>query len=150
MAGVVKTSNPNRATAATETSIAVDALGLLGRWQRVRNGHLAFTSGCACSFGGSIDLAEFDELIVDYLQQKFARDPAVTAFIAACARAAPGQPGQPGQSGHLGRVLHALARTATRAGMKADSAAGLTAEQARAVLEALEGSIASIEEQHPV
>lgn len=143
----VNATEAAKAGRADSANIAVGALALLGRWQRVRNGHLAFTTGCACSFGGSIDLAEFDELIVDYLQQKFARDSTVTAFIADCAGAASGQPGQPG---HLGRVLQALARPGTTAGTRAGTPASLAAEQARAVLQALEGSIASIEEQHPV
>ena len=127
-----------------DAAIAVYALQLLGRWQRVRNGHLAFSAGCACTYGGSIDLTEFDELILDYLRNQFAQDAAVSAFITQRASTAPGRPAS------LSVLLQALAAP----GAAARRAAGpaplrLAAEQGRAVLQALEGSIASIEEQHP-
>lgn len=136
---------------AVNPAIAVHALQLLGRWQRVRNGHLVFSSGCACSFGGSIDLAEFDQLILDYLRNKFRQDTTVGAFIAQRASAAPGQPER------LSVLLQALAVPVAAVGISAAAARRapgkapmqLAAEQARAVLHALEGSIASMEEQHP-
>ena len=134
-----------------DAAIAVYALQLLGRWQRVRNGHLAFSAGCACTYGGSIDLTEFDELILDYLRNKFRQDAAVSAFLTQRACAAPGQPER------LSVLLQALAApvaavvtaaaTARRAPGKAPML--LAAAQTRAVLQALESSIASIEEQHP-
>ena len=134
-----------------DAAIAVYALQLLGRWQRVRNGHLAFSAGCACTYGGSIDLSEFDELILDYLRNKFSQDAAVIAFIAQRACAAPGQPER------LSVLLQALTTPAAATAGAAvtvrrapgNAPALLAAKQARAVLQALEGSVASIEEQHP-
>ena len=103
---------------------------LLGRWQRVRNGHLALSAGCACGISASIDLRDFDELILDYLYNKFSSDATLCDFL----RHAAGVP-----AGTLAALLRRLATPPLR----------LPPPQAQAVLQALEASIASIEEQHP-
>lgn len=123
-------ANSRAASDAAHTAIAVQAMQLLGRWQRVRNGHLALSAGCACGISASIDLREFDELILDYLYNKFSSDAALCDFL----RHAAGVP-----AGPLAALLRRLATPPLI----------LPPPQAQAVLQALEASIASIEEQHP-
>lgn len=127
--GLTPDLNPDAAA----TNVAVQALQLLGRWQRVRNGHLALSAGCACSFGASVDLREFDDLILDFLLNKFAADAALCEFVRLGAGALPGQ------SSSLTLLLRGIATVP----------ATLPAARVQAVLQALEGSIESIEEQHP-
>ena len=123
-------ANSRAASDAAHTAIAVQAMQLLGRWQRVRNGHLALSAGCACGISASIDLREFDELILDYLYNKFSSDATLCDFL----RHAAGVP-----AGPLAALLRRLATPPLT----------LPPPQAQAVLQALEASIASIEEQHP-
>lgn len=106
---------------------AVAAVQLLGRWQRVCNGHLSFSNGCACSVGATVDLGDLDDLIIDYLRRKFEAEPALAGYIAAHDVA-----------GGMKSLLRALA-TETKA---------LTSDQTRALMVAIEASVASIEEQH--
>ena len=112
--------------------ISVLALQLLGRWQRVCNGHVAFANACACVFGAAVELNDFDDLILDYLCNKFPEQPAVAAWIKAAAAPAPQAPVS----------LRALLRKIAAAPAEAPGG------QALAILRALETSIASIEEQH--
>ena len=39
----------NAAASRPRDAIAIEAMHLLGRWQRVSSRHLAFTMGCACA-----------------------------------------------------------------------------------------------------
>ena len=103
------------------------ALQLLGRWQRVCGGHLSFTNGCTCGVGASVDLGDLDDLIIDYLQRKFATVPVVAAYVAT--HDAPGG---------MTSLLRALATESNT----------LSPAAARALLLAIEASVASIEEQH--
>ncbi len=116
-----------KATRDARADLAVAALRLLGRWQRVCSGHLSFTNGCACGFGATVDLGELDELIIDYLRRKFESEPALAGHIAA--HDAPGG---------MKSLLRALA---------ADNGT-LSTAQARDLLVAIEASVVSIEEQH--
>ena len=106
---------------------AVAALQLLGRWQRVCSGHLSFSNGCACSVGATVDLGDLDDLIIDYLQRKFETDAALAGYTASH-----------DVPGGMKSLLRALA-TETNA---------LTCDQTRALMVAIEASVASIEEQH--
>jgi hypothetical protein len=123
---------PAATSAATSTDASVLALQLLGRWQRVCNGHVAFANACACVFGAAVELSDFDDLILDYLCNKFAGQPEVAAYIKATAVPAPEAPG----------TLRTLLRKMAAAPGEAPDG------QAIAVLRTLETSIASIEEQH--
>ena len=107
--------------------LAVAALQLLGRWQRVCSGHLSFTNGCACGFGATVDLGDLDDLIIDYLRRKFMAEPALDGYLA----------------GHdvPGGMKSLLRALATGTGT-------LSATQARNLMVAIEASVASIEEQH--
>lgn len=117
---------------ATSIDVSVLALQLLGRWQRVCNGHVAFANACACVFGAAVELSDFDDLILDYLCNKFAGEPEVAAYIKATSVPAPDAPG----------TLRTLLRKMAAAPAEAPGG------QAIAVLRTLETSIASIEEQH--
>lgn len=118
--------------AANTVDVSVLALQLLGRWQRVCNGHVAFANACACVFGAAVELSDFDDLILDYLCNKFTAAPEVAAAIEDTAVPAPGAPGS------LRTLLRKIAA----------APAVIPDGQALAVLRALEASIASIEEQH--
>ena len=119
-----------RKPAAQAESLA--ALQLLGRWQRVCKGHLSFTNGCACGFGASVDLTDLDDLILDYLKRKFEGVEAVAWFLAA--NGAP----EGRASGSVTSLLRALAVASE----------GITPDEAHDLLQAIEASVASIEEQH--
>lgn len=120
------------APAADEADESVLALQLLGRWQRVCNGHVAFANACACVFGAAVELNDFDDLILDYLCNKFAETPAIGVYIQATAVPAPDAAG----------TLRTLLRKMAAAPGDAPD------RQAMAILRALETSIASIEAQH--
>jgi hypothetical protein len=125
-------SAPTAAPEVTSIDVSVLALQLLGRWQRVCNGHVAFANACACVFGAAVELSDFDDLILDYLCNKFAAEPEVVAYIKASSVPAPEAPG----------TLRTLLRKMAAAPGEAPGG------QAIAVLRTLETSIASIEEQH--
>ena len=113
-------------------AVALAALQLLGRWQRVCRGHLSFTNGCACGFGASVDLTDLDDLILDYLRRKFEGVEAVTRLLAA--NGAP----EGRASGSVTSLLRALAVASE----------GITPDEAHDLLQAIEASVASLEEQH--
>ena len=120
---------------ATAATLTVQALQLLGRWQRVSTGHIALAAGCACGYGAAVDLREIDELILDFLHNRFIHAPPVTAFLRTHAYAAQGHDAT---RGSLTLLLRALAgRSAVLAPLYAGQ-----------LLQALDGSITSIEEQH--
>ena len=116
-------------------ALAVQALQLLGRWQRVSSGHIALATGCACGYGAGVDLREIDELILDFLHNRFIHVPAVKVFVQQHAFAAQGRAER---HGSLALLLRALA----------GHPAALPAHHVHQLLLALEGSITSIEEQH--
>ena len=126
-------AGPGRKPAAQAVSLA--ALQLLGRWQRVCRGCLSFTNGCACGFGASVDLTDLDDLIVDHLQRKFEGVDAVARFLAT-----QGTQGAPEgrASGCVKNLLRALAVAPE----------GITLAEAHDLLQAIEASVASLEEQH--
>jgi hypothetical protein len=131
--GTVRSPGARKSTAKAKAEreacagLAVAALRLLGRWQRVCSGHLSFTNGCACGFGASVDLGDLDDLIIDYLRRKFAAEPALASYIAVH--------DVPGGMKSLLRNL-------------ATDGVALPAAQARDLMAAIEASVASIEEQH--
>lgn len=125
-------AKPQAAPGLADTDLSVLALQLLGRWQRVCNGHVAFANACACVFGAAVELNDFDDLILDYLRNKFPGQAAVAAYIDTASVAAAGATPS----------LKALLRKVAAA--PGDVPLG----QAEALLRALEGSVASIEEQH--
>ena len=116
-------------------ALAVQALQLLGRWQRVSSGHIALATGCACGYGAGVDLREIDELILDFLHNRFINVPALTAFVQQHAFTARGGAQR---QGNLALLLRALA----------GHPAALPPHHIHQLLLALEGSITSIEEQH--
>lgn len=115
-------------------AVSLPALQLLGRWQRVCKGHLSFTNGCACGFDASVDLADLDDLVVDYLQRRFEGVAAVARFLA--------EHGVPegAATGGIKNLLRALAV----------AAGGLAPAEAHELLKAIEASIVSIEERHAI
>ena len=123
-------AGPGRKPAAQAVSLA--ALQLLGRWQRVCRGCLWFTNGCACGFGASVDLTDLDDLIVDHLQRKFEGVDAVARFLAA--QGAP----EGRASSSVKNLLRALAVAPE----------GITVAEAHDLLQAIEASVASLEEQN--
>ncbi|MDB5804198.1 MAG: hypothetical protein JWN73_1520 [Betaproteobacteria bacterium] len=125
-------AKPQAVPGPAETDLSVLALQLLGRWQRVCNGHVAFANACACVFGAAVELNDFDDLILDYLRNKFPGRAEVAAYIDAASVPAPGAP--PSLKGLLRKVAAAPAE--------------VPQAQAGPLLRALEASIASIEEQH--
>ena len=116
-----------KAERGARAGLAVAALQLLGRWQRVCSGHLSFTNGCACGFGATVDLGDLDDLIIDYLRRKFTAEPVLDSYIAVH-----------DVPGGMKSLLRALAT----------GAATLSAKQARDLMAAIEASVTSIEEQH--
>jgi hypothetical protein len=135
MAATAATTRPTRRATrkvesrkpAAHTGLAVAALQLLGRWQRVCSGHLSFTNGCACGFGATIDLGDLDDLIIDYLRRKFEAEPRIAATI-----------GAHDVPGGMKSLLRALATESNT----------MSPDQARDLMAAIEASVASIEEQH--
>ena len=115
------------------TDHAVLAMQLLGRWQRASAGHLSLTTSCACGYGAAINLADFDDLILDFLRNRFAADAALSNFI-------------PSSSTTPNRGTPSL-RSLLRA--VATKSQALPAEACTALLSAIDSSVTSIEEQHP-
>ena len=112
---------------------AVLAMQLLGRWQRASAGHLSLTTSCACGYGAAINVADFDDLILDFLRNRFAADTALSCFIhSASTTPTSGAPS-----------LRALLRAV------ATKSQALPAEACTALLSAIDSSVTSIEEQHP-
>jgi hypothetical protein len=122
----------NAAASRPRDAIAIEAMHLLGRWQRVSSRHLAFTMGCACAYGAAVDLRDFDGMILDYLLQKFSATAAMLAFIRKHAGIAAAG------SGSLNALLRAIAGAQ-------NPLAAVCSDQ---LLQAITVSIASLEEQH--
>jgi hypothetical protein len=50
---------------------SLDAVRLLGRWNRLAREHLVLGAGCACGVGfGALKLGDFEEQILDYLRSR--------------------------------------------------------------------------------
>ena len=122
----------NAAASRPRDAIAIEAMHLLGRWQRVSSRHLAFTMGCACAYGAAVDLRDFDGMILDYVLQKFPATAAMPAFIRKHAGIAAAG------SGSLNALLRAIAGAQ-------NPLAAVCSDQ---LLQAISVSIASLEEQH--
>ena len=105
---------------------------LLGRWQRASAGHLSLTTSCACGYGAAINLADFDDLILDFLHNRFAADAALSSFIHSASTPNSGAPS-----------LRALLRAV------ATKSSAIPVEACSALLTAIDSSVTSIEEQHP-
>jgi len=131
--GLRKPTAVAKAEREARAGLAVAALRLLGRWQRVCSGHLSFTNGCACGFGATVDLGDLDDLIIDYLRRKFEAEPVVAGYIAAH-----------DVPGGMKSLLRALAADSAAS----PESAALSAAQSRDLMAAIEASVASIEEQH--
>ena len=129
-------AGPGRKPAAQAVSLA--ALQLLGRWQRVCRGCLSFTNGCACGFGASVDLTDLDDLIVDHLQRKFEGVDAVARFLATQGTQATQGAPEGRASGCVKNLLRALAVAPEE----------ITLAEAHDLLQAIEASVASLEEQN--
>jgi len=125
-------NSANAAASRPRDELAIEAMHLLGRWQRVSSRHLAFTMGCACGYGAAVDLRDFDGMILDYLLQKFSATAALLAFIRKHAGIAAAG------SGSLNALLRAIAGAH-------NPLAAVCSDQ---LLQAISVSIASLEEQH--
>jgi len=125
-------NSSNAAASRPRDELAIAAMHLLGRWQRVSSRHLAFTMGCACGYGAAVDLRDFDGMILDYLLQKFSATTAMLAFIRKHAGVAAAG------SGSLNALLRAIAGAQ-------NPLAAVCSDQ---LLQAISVSIASLEEQH--
>ena len=141
---VARPASPSRSTAqgkscktvvaqGFQADHAVLAMQLLGRWQRASAGHLSLTTSCACGYGAAINLADFDDLILDFLRNRFAADTALSNFI----QSASTTPNRGAPS------LRALLRTV------ATKSPTIPVEACTALLSAIDSSVTSIEEQHP-
>ena len=121
-----------RAPAVATSAVAArtQALMLFGRWLRVSRRGVAVMSGCGCGFDMAIELGELDEMILDYLQQKFSGNAGIRTFVSTYLVGA--------KKNGLQHLLETLAN-------------GEHKLQPQAVLQLLapiEVSIASIEENH--
>jgi hypothetical protein len=48
------------------------ALRLLGRWSRLRRGHVAFPAGCSCGVANSgVQIEALEQSILDHLRRRF-------------------------------------------------------------------------------
>ena len=107
---------------------------LIGRWQRVSAGHLSLAAGCACSYGAAINVSDFDELILDFLRNRFVADAEIARFIDTAAAANVPATSTPS--------LRALLRAIATGSPPLSTVGGA------ALLAAINASVTSIEEQH--
>ena len=115
---------------------SVRALALLGRWNRVSQGHLSLGARCSCLGGGSVLPSELEDQVLAYVESRHT-DPPLAALIAQTRGPDAAASRPPAQTG-VSRLLGALAR----------SAASLDSRATGALLEDLERTIASFEEAH--
>lgn len=60
-------------------SAAVEALRLLGQWNRIASGHVQLASGCSCGTGvGALPVKSFEQDILDFLYAKHGERPSGT------------------------------------------------------------------------
>lgn len=134
---MISARKPSRPIAKADAVLSVkrsseqaQALLLYGRWLRVSRRGVSVMNGCACGFDQAIELGELDAMILDYLLQKFSEAPQSARFIKPfLSRKKPNG---------LQRLLEALT----------DVSHGMSSDQAVCILNAIEVSIASIEEHH--
>ena len=121
---------------------AVLAMQLIGRWQRVSAGHLSLAAGCACSYGAAINVSDFDELILDFLRNRFAADVEIAGFIDAASTMPAQTSAAPTTTSPRTASLRALLRAI------ATGTPILSTTSGAALLAAIDTSVISIEEQH--
>jgi hypothetical protein len=103
---------------------------MCGRWMRISRRGLSVMAGCLCGFDTAIEVGELDAMVLDYLGDRHVGHSLIGQWIAGFA--------QPQQGSGVLRLLQALAQ----------GGHGLDVRAAKGVLDALEPTIASIEEQH--
>jgi hypothetical protein len=114
-------------------SIAIEALGLLGKWTKLAQRHLSAGGSCACSVDfGDIQVQDFEQQILDYLHNRHGAKPAMAAVMAEQGRY------RKAESGSLSELLRAFAMQSAK--VPAAESAELLGDLAR--------SIDSIEELH--
>lgn len=120
-------------TSTRRTPLCVQATVLYARWQRCGQGRLALAGGCACLSSAPVQIEGLDGMILDHLHRRFAKRPRLSNRLEEALRQA-----DQGQQG-LSELLQALAYPEC----------DLPARDLRALIEALEICIASIEEHAP-
>jgi hypothetical protein len=113
-----------------QAQVQARALLMCGRWMRISRRGVSVMAGCLCGFDAAIEVGELDAMVLDYLGDRHAGQAPIEQWIAGFAQPQPG--------GGVLRLLQALAQAGH----------GLDARAADAVLDALEPTVASIEEQH--
>jgi len=53
--------------AAKKLSVAVEATRLLGKWTKLAQGHVMFSSGCSCGVDVGVRLQDFEQQILEFL-----------------------------------------------------------------------------------
>jgi hypothetical protein len=113
----------------------IEAAQLLGKWTSLAQGHVLMGGNCSCGMGaGSLQIAEFEQQILDYLDGKFAAsgNTAVTQLLRERAGYARGKNGS----------LSALLRSITTDAAEAHAAQWLS------LLDDLKRTLESFEEVH--
>jgi hypothetical protein len=60
-------------------SAALEAIRLLGQWNRIALGHVQLASGCSCGTGvGALPVKSFERDILDYLYARHGERPSAT------------------------------------------------------------------------
>ena len=68
-----------RGATAGALSPAVEAVRLLGRWQRLSSGHVMLASGCSCGTdAGALPVKIFERDILDFLYARHGEQPFAT------------------------------------------------------------------------
>jgi hypothetical protein len=69
-------------------SACVEALRLLGAWNRIARGHVALAAGCSCGVGvASLQVQDFEEEILQFLRGRHAaRAQSIPELLAGVAR----------------------------------------------------------------
>jgi hypothetical protein len=106
------------------------ALILCGRWLRVSRRGLAMGGNCGCNFDTVIESGQLDDLLFEHCIQRFNDRPALHRWLQSHATQ--------GSQRRIDRLLQTLAQDPT----------ALRPADSRAFMQALEVSIASIEEHH--
>jgi hypothetical protein len=61
---------------------AVEAIRLLGAWQRVSGGHVVFAAGCSCGAAAtSVRVQDYEQDILSFLQKKHSTQAASIADL---------------------------------------------------------------------
>ena len=48
-----------------------EAIQLLGKWTRLAQGHVLIGGNCSCGLGANLQIADFEQQILDYLGAKY-------------------------------------------------------------------------------